>query len=303
MRGDVSWQPGKVDQLRALVRRVLLAILGSRGEGRIHSLYHRYLRRTGRFGPPEDATTIALLSAIAHQSATIIDVGANVGRYSWFLRQHARPGSMLFAIEPHPDMARLLRRALGPIPSCTVLEVAAAEHDAIGELVVPAGAFGTPVSGLGWVQSHHENHANNSFKVRLRRLDGLIEDGAIRVVDPVFLKIDVEGGEAGVLRGAAELLRQHRPILYFECQAASLARQGETPEGVWGELRQAGYQIFGSQAGSFVPMSRADTDVVNYLGIPDLAATDDIPPLDSAAINVILDTWAARTRQEGSVRG
>lgn len=298
MHDDLGWQPGILGRLRALVRRVVLQVLGTRGEGLLHGMYHRLLRRTGHFGPPEDPATIALLSGIAHRSGTILDVGANVGRYAWFLWQHTRPGAQMFAIEPHPGAAKLLRSAFGAIPGCVVLEVAAAEQDTDGELIVPVGAFGSPISGLGWVPSHQESDVTGSIHVRLRRLDGLVKQGTISVVRPLFMKIDVEGGEAGVLRGAAELLRRYRPILYFECQTVSLSRQGETAEGVWGELKRAGYEIFANRAGRFVPMPRVDTEVVNYLGIPDLAATDAVGPLDVAAILAILDVWAARTRPD-----
>lgn len=62
---DVGWRPGLLGQLRALVRRALVVMLGTRGEQLLHRTYHRALRTAGRFGPPEDATTISLLSAIA----------------------------------------------------------------------------------------------------------------------------------------------------------------------------------------------------------------------------------------------
>lgn len=216
MPDDLGWQPGILGRLRAFVRRALLQVLGTRGEGLLHGMYH--------------------------------------------------------------------------------------EQDANGELIVPVGAFGSPVSGLAWVPSHQKSDPTGSIRVRLRRLDGLMEQGTISVVGPVFMKIDVEGGDAGVLRGAAELLRRYRPILYFECQAASLARQGETPAGVWRELARAGYQIFGNRAGRFVPMPRVETEIVNYLGIPDLAATKAAEPLDAAAIGAILDARAARTQQDGDAK-
>ncbi len=300
MSDDLGWQLGTLDRLRALMRRVLIKTFGSRGEDRLHQGYHRFLRRTGHFRPPEDAATIGLLSGIAHRSGTTIDVGANVGRYAWFMWQHARPGSQMFAIEPHPGSAKLLRRAFAGVPGCSVLEVGAAERDTSGELIIPTGAFGSPVSGLAWVASKTEGPATGSIQVRLRRLDGLVDQGAISVVGPLFIKIDVEGGEAGVLRGASELLRLHRPILYFECQAASLARQGETPEDVWAELGRAGYRMFGNRAGRFVPMDGVETEIVNYLGIPDLTAADAAEPLDATAIDAILDSWAARTRPGGN---
>jgi FkbM family methyltransferase len=293
--GPPAWRPGPRDKLRALARRLVLRTLGNRGEERLHEAYHGVLRRTGRFGPPEDDGTVALLSAVSARSRTIIDVGANVGRYAWFLRRGAGPDAKLFALEPHPGTARLLRAAVGALSGSTVLEIAASDRDGSSGLMVPDGSFGTPVPGLAWVRAPADTDEVHSIKIGLRRLDSLVADGTVAVAGPVFLKIDVEGGEGRVLRGADALLRRYRPIIYFECQVASLARQGQTADEVWDELAQAGYGLFASAAGELVPMHAVDDRVVNYFGIPDLDGLGKDKPLDAVAIGAILNAWAART--------
>jgi FkbM family methyltransferase len=289
---EPAWRPGPLGRIRALVRRVLRATLGHRGERLFHHHYHRFLRATGQFGPPEDALTAATLGAIAARSATIIDIGANVGRYAWFLRRHAPARTRLFALEPHPGAAKLLRTAIAGLPGCTVLEVGASDVDGTATLMVPEGAFGSAVSGLAWVQPDSEADHRDQPTIRIRRLDGLIDDGSITASGPVLLKIDVEGGERRVIRGAAELLRTRRPILYFECQAASLARQGETPERVWDDLRLAGYRMYANRAGRFEPTPAVDASVVNYLAIPERPSEEFI---DARSMDSLLDDWAART--------
>jgi hypothetical protein len=161
--------------------------------------------------------------------------------------------------------------------------------------MVPDGEFGNPVPGLAWVRAPADTDQTSSIAIGLRRLDGLISDGSVTAIGPVLLKIDVEGGEGRVLRGAAGLLRQHRPIIYLECQVAHLARQGETADDVWDLLERAGYRLFASQAGGVVPMHAVDDRVVNYLAVPDLDGLADEEPLDPVAIVEILDAWAART--------
>jgi hypothetical protein len=89
------------------------------------------------------------------------------------------------------------------------------------------------------------------------------------------------------------LLRRHRPILYFECQALSLARQGETPEAVWSELDRAGYRTFARQDDGFVVVTGLRPGVVNYLGIPDLPTTVG-ERFDHAALVAAVETWSAR---------
>ncbi len=287
-----EWRPGLLGRVRALVRRTVGSILGERGERRIHRAYHRFLRATGRFGLPEDAVTVATLGAIAARSATIIDVGANVGRYAWFLRRHAPAQARLFALEPHPGAADLLRDAIGGLPGCTVLELGASDVDGTAALIVPGGAFGSSVSGLAWVRPDDGTEDRDLPTIRVRRLDGLVDDGTMTVSGPVLIKIDVEGGEARVIRGAAALLRTKGPIVYFECQVASLARQGETPDAVWADLLHAGYRMYANRSGRFEPVSAADPTIVNYLAIPELPVDAVV---DTTSMTGILDDWASRT--------
>jgi FkbM family methyltransferase len=294
MPSEEEWQPGALARTRALVRRALLLSMGRRGEELFHAAYHDVLRGTGHFGPPEDQTTLKTLGSVARSSNTIIDVGANVGRYAWFLRRSAPPHAALFALEPNPDAARLLRRTVRRLAGTVVLELAAGERDGPAELILPQGAFGSDVPALSWVQRPGEGRQADAMPIRLRRLDGLIEDGTIVVTGPVLLKVDVEGGEMGVLRGAADLLERYRPIVYLECQAVSLARQGETPADLWNLLEHAGYRLFGSREGQLVPMRQAETEVANYLALPDMPTSDADEPFDRAALDAIIRSWAVR---------
>jgi hypothetical protein len=70
-----EWKPGGLARARSLVRRALIGTLGDGAEARVRAEYHRVLRRVGRFGPPEDATTSAVLAAVAANSRTILTSG------------------------------------------------------------------------------------------------------------------------------------------------------------------------------------------------------------------------------------
>ncbi len=288
----LAWRPGRLDRARALLRRVLLSTLGDGIEGRLRSVYHRALRRAGRFRLPEDDATQAVLAAAAARSRTILDIGANVGLYAWFLLRHASQSSQLFAFEPNPAAAELLRGAIGALPQCRVLEVAAGERDEMAELVVPDGPFGAPVSALSWVRRPGDGDAERVLEITVCRIDSLIQDGTIRVTGPVFMKIDTEGAEASVLRGASGLLRRHHPVIYFECQANSAARTGETPGTVWDELQQAGYDVLANRGGRFTRVDRAQPDVPNYLAIPGYGDGDRTRSMDAAEVIAVLDHWA-----------
>ncbi len=157
-----------------------------------------------------------------------LDVGANVGNHALAFAPHFH---RVLAFEPHPRTAALLRANAMLAANVEVLELALSDHDGRALLAAPAGNAGmAKLQGEG---------ASSGTPVALRRLDGLAQLTAQRVA---MIKIDVEGHEAAVLRGGAELLRRDRPVVVFE----------QTPDGIGDDgdceplrlLREAGYAEF-----------------------------------------------------------
>ncbi len=82
--------------------------------------------------------------------------------------------------------------------------------------------------------------------VRLEALDDALPPGYM----PALIKIDVEGGEEAVLRGALRTLREHRPIVVFEHGLGSANAYGTEPSDVFGLLTDgAGLRIFDLDGG------------------------------------------------------
>lgn len=134
---------------------------------------------------------------------TALDVGAWYGPWSYWL---ARCFARVHAFEPNPDLARSLTRGL---PSnVSVHPVAASDQSGTAQLTVPLGGRGTE----GRARLGHLDDGGRPVTVETRRLDDFgFED--VRVV-----KIDVEGHELDVLRGAQDLLARWRPMLVVELE-------------------------------------------------------------------------------------
>ncbi len=88
---------------------------------------------------------------------------------------------------------------------------------------------------------------------------------------PTVLKIDVEGAELEVLKGAGELLERARPVVIFEHVARATALYGDSPEALWDLFAEARYRITSVlgegpfDRGAFA----ASRDVVNWLAAPE----------------------------------
>jgi FkbM family methyltransferase len=154
-----------------------------------------------RVGEPE----LRLVPTLSMPDRISVDVGANRGVYAIAMARHARG---VLAVEPNPELARFLRRALPR--RCTVLCCALSDESGVAALRIPliAGQEETYLASL-----HHEGEGPaRVVEVPLKRLDDCV-DGPVGLI-----KIDVEGHELAVLRGADRVLREYGPNLLIEAE-------------------------------------------------------------------------------------
>lgn len=152
---------------------------------------------------------------IAHKAmvggGSAIDVGANHGDILRELVKYSHDPH--WAFEPIPAYADRLRRRF---PDVTVEHVALSDFNGSTEFrLLPAKAA---YSSLLRRPEIENSLAVQRLTVEVRTLDDCIPDDA-RVT---FVKIDVEGAEAAVLRGARTLMRRCQPVTVFECASARL---------------------------------------------------------------------------------
>jgi FkbM family methyltransferase len=169
-----------------------------------------------------------------------IDVGAHVGRHTFpMVRSVGREGKV-FAFEPIPAIARQLRDALqADAEAASVVELReCALADATGEtdfvLVHEAPGY----SGL-MTRNYDSEVTTETIRVTLERLD----DIAPSLPRIRFIKIDCEGAELRVLRGAGALISRDRPLISFECGDASLVSYDYSAGDIFDFLDVAGYDV------------------------------------------------------------
>lgn len=148
----------------------------------------------------------------------VYDIGANCGQMSLFFAARTAPGGRVLAFEPAPQNATRLRRnlALNGVTSVQVFEAAVAEDDRPRRFNFNPGQHTT--GGLSESRAHAALSVQES-EVACLSLDDLLAQGEAA---PDLIKIDVEGGGLGVIRGAKQMLSEHRPQLFFEIHAAGL---------------------------------------------------------------------------------
>lgn len=150
---------------------------------------------------------------------TVLDVGAHVGWYAL----HAAglyPNSRVHAFEPVPSSFAQLERHIG----LNDLDNVAAQPFALGEREGPATFFVDPTYPTAASAVNILGSAGAvPIEVAVRRLDDL-------GLQPDVIKIDVEGGELGVLRGGRETLSRCRPAVFCEMLRKWSAKFGHHPD-------------------------------------------------------------------------
>jgi len=139
--------------------------------------------------------------------ATVLDVGAHVGYYTLLSARLAGPGGRVIAFEPNPRNWDFLRRHVAINGLDTVEVEQAAASSAAGTARFD---FGTG-SGTGRLAD------GGALEVRTVRLDDFCRERSLR---PTAIKIDVEGAELEVLRGAEEMVRTARPVIFRSTHGA-----------------------------------------------------------------------------------
>jgi FkbM family methyltransferase len=180
------------------------------------------------------------------------DIGANKGSFIYWLSRWVRHGRVI-AFEPQPDLARHLAdvcHATG-LENVTVEAKAVYSHSGEKELFLPAGHQ----PGASLQRTALEAEGFTTLSVPLVSLDDYF-DADDRIA---LLKIDVEGAELGVFKGAERILRQHAPLLVFECENRHLS-----PGNVWdvfSYLTGLGYEGGFISGDDVLPMAQFDAAV------------------------------------------
>ena len=112
--------------------------------------------------------------------------------------------------------------------------------DCSGQAELSVGAYEhTGHNTLG--EFAYETEMERKDHVEVRRLDEVLNENPLARLD--IMKLDVEGAELRLLRGAVETLRTYRPVLLFEVSEDSLKHQGGSPRELLAFLHTENYLI------------------------------------------------------------
>lgn len=195
--------------------------------------------------------------------ATVYDIGAFHGMLTLWFARHA---NQVVSYEPMaPNRARLQENlALNGIQNVTVRDVALSGSVGTATMqfnpLMPGGSKVVVEDKPGQAGGQEPVGVN----VRVTTLDKDIEERGLPA--PTFVKIDVEGFELDVLRGATQTLARERPSLFIEIHGETLAGKQRNAAAVVQFLSEAGYgQIQHIESGTEVRPGHSDLAAQGHL--------------------------------------
>jgi len=175
----------------------------------------------GIFAGTFEGNERAVFAQLVQPGMTVIDIGAHAGLYTMIASRLVGDRGRVVAFEPSPrERARLLAHLrLNRCANVTVEPVALGDKEGEATLFVvqnsETGCNSLRPGAIG---------KTAPVTVPLRRLDDYLAGGEITRADVV--KMDIEGAELSVLRGAEMLFRSNRPTLLCEIEEARIAPWG-----------------------------------------------------------------------------
>ncbi len=186
-----------------------------------------------------------VIRALVSPGDSVVDVGANMGYITTRLADYVGASGRVYAVEPVPDTFEMLECTVRALSLRQVTSVHACASDQAGEvwMAVPCYAEGGENLYESRVISETERAPDaRCVQVRSVRLDELLS--AAHKERLTFIKIDVEGHEAEVVRGTWEILRRYAPALLIEV-SGNPDEEGSAASGLFGILGDTGYQAYG----------------------------------------------------------
>lgn len=217
-----------------------------------------------RFGEPE----YQLLPQWVGAGAVAVDVGANVGFYTFRLAGLVGKTGLVVAVEPMPLLASRLEvaRRLLRLQQVRVLPRALGGADGTAHLTIPKLPGGRRDDGQGHLSTLGECRRGYDYSVSVTSLDRLVHGLGLSRLD--FLKIDIEGAEMDCLEGASEVLDSFAPVCLVESQRVHSKRYGRSPDEVFELMRSLNYQPYSHEGGQLRRIEAADDTLVNYIFLP-----------------------------------
>jgi FkbM family methyltransferase len=197
---------------------------------------------------------------LVKQGDTVLDVGANIGAHALHLAQAVGPNGRVIAFEPTAYGYEKLKANVALNPNVSVrmelFQTLLTEQD---DDTLPASLYASwPLREEAGLHSGHLGRLQTTAGATVESLDRVLARLNVSAIS--LVKLDVDGYECKVLKGAGSLFSKFRPIFLMELSPYVLAEHGGSLKELVNIFRSAGYEFRDLDDRTPLPMDESSLD-------------------------------------------
>lgn len=175
------------------------------------------------------------------------------------------PSGRIIAIEPDKGNIERIRMnaGLNNLSNLTILEHAVGEEKSIKNFYYTYDPDCDGGAAWGSISRRPMSGYNKSFQVHVDKLDSML----IGEEKIDFIKIDTEGTEYSVLKGAEKIIALMKPVISFEVNLTKWADMDSSVSNMFGYLKDKGYDLFLPQNGYLIKLTWLSSRIMNVIAI------------------------------------
>lgn len=218
----------------------------------------KLIYRANRYKNKDDKGGIQYILQTVRSGQTAFDIGAHKAGYLYFILQRVSKEGRVYAFEPQSTLYRYILsiKELFHWKNVTVEHLALSDTAGSTTLYIPSNRNRPSSPGATIMQPTAGRHSGSTEKVATETLDTYCRQHGIK---PDFFKIDVEGNELPVLKGAIETLKKFKPKILVECEARHVGRERVLE--TFQFMKGLGYKGSFIMDRSFLPLDSFDFDI------------------------------------------
>lgn len=187
-----------------------------------------------------------VVKKIINSGDSVVDIGAHEGFFSLFLAQRVGSAGHIYSFEPNPENLFFLEKNIKINKQKNIKIFTVAVGNKKEQLTFyysdNLGAWGSLID--------YWHDTDKKRKVEVDRLDNLLKE---RQKPLDFIKIDTEGNEFNVLKGAEKVISQDHPHLCVEVSLSFWSVENESLNNLFDLLKNKGYKLFVLSGDQLVP--------------------------------------------------
>jgi FkbM family methyltransferase len=221
--------------LRQFIKNILLTITPSIIKKRVFAYYQTLNWRS--LSKVEFDAELLLLEFLLNKDSVFFDIGANKGEYAYYAEKLI-DSKNIYLFEPEKKLNKQLTAIF---KGCHIVDIALSDTNGTHQFKIPIinGVADNCLSSLE-VNNKEDNETEAIiYEVKTDTLDNFVKD---RKIVPDLIKIDVEGHELSVLKGAEQYVSTNHPTLIIEIEQRH--HKVINIDSVFEDFKQKGYNAY-----------------------------------------------------------